>query len=84
MKPSIGRIVHYTWPRLSRNRDFNGPQGQADTVPAIIVAVLSDTVVNLRVFQDGAAAVASVTSVQEKSEHPGVEHGDYWEWPERV
>ena len=45
MKPTIGRIVHVPVdPRVN-----NG----ADTAPAVITRVWSDTCVNLRIFHDG-------------------------------
>ena len=74
MKPTIGRIVHYTF-----LNDMALPEeGQSRTVPAIIVAVWSDDCVNLRVFQDGPGVPLWKTSIVEKSASHG---GDYWEWP---
>lgn len=75
MKPTIGRIVYYTFVNHGDGPD----QGQSQTVPAIIVAVWSDTCVNLRVFQDGAAAPLWRTSVVGRSVSSG---GDYWDWPQ--
>ncbi len=49
-KPSIGRIVHY---------DYNG-----SIIPAIITKVFSDTVVNLRAFEDSTGSPLWFTSVK--------------------
>ena len=74
MKPTLGRIVHYTFPAGEQS------ESQSRTVPAIIVAVWSDTCVNLRVFQDSAANPIWQSSVCERD--AGNEaHGNYWEWP---
>lgn len=68
-KPSIGRIVHFY------DQTYSGkPEA------AIIVNVLTDVLVNLRVFKDD-AFVGYETSVKL------IGTGDasrYWDWPPRV
>ena len=50
MKPTIGRIVIYNVPDYVKN----GINGNKQTkLPAIIVAVWSETTVNLKVITDG-------------------------------
>ena len=71
MKPSIGRIVIYH--PLPNNEDFCSPN--AVDQPAVIVAVWSDTCVNLKVLTDGPHDVW-VTSVVEGKE------ARHWSWPE--
>jgi hypothetical protein len=78
-KPTIGRIVHYTFQKNADESD----RGQSDTVPAIIVQVWSDVCVNLRVFQDGDANPRWQTSVVKRDESNEA-NGDYWEWPTRA
>lgn len=50
MKPTIGRIVIYNMPDYLKN-GVNG--NKSDKLPAIIVAVWSETMVNLKVITDG-------------------------------
>jgi hypothetical protein len=81
MKPTIGRIVHFV-----QKRSY----GQEPLVhlPAIIVAVWSDTCVNLQVFTDGQNSdpentlpVKWMTSVNlDEDENPQPRS---WHWPER-
>ena len=73
MKPTIGRIVLYRVrpddpPELRNNR--------AEVLPAIITAVFSDTVVNLKIFTDGSV------DVWHTSRSLGSELGQ-WSWPKR-
>lgn len=76
MKPSLGRIVLYTLP------SDHHPVNQARTFPAIITAVHSDTMVNLRVFADGSSVMMEwVTSVP-YADQPGEPFT--WAWPPRV
>lgn len=82
MTPTIGRIVHYTFPQ-------NEPApNHGDTVPAIITAVFSDDCVNLRIFADQEPAKPSVqewrTSVIRKGADNWPYGQDCWEWPPRV
>ena len=83
MTPSIGRIVHFTQKR---------PEGLGSALvhlPAIIVAVWSDSGVNLQVFTDGSNSedgyggsnIKWVTSVMrdESAIQPRS-----WHWPEKV
>lgn len=49
-KPTIGRIVEYNTSEDSRNK-ING--NKSKKLPAIIVAVWSDALVNLKVITDG-------------------------------
>ena len=72
-KPTIGRIVHY-----KNTETEKGFQQGADTVPALITRVFSDTCVNLTIFQDAAELTRRQTSVMLGTE-PGT-----WAWPERV
>jgi hypothetical protein len=81
MTPTIGRIVHYTFPRNSPRAD-QGNSVPGDVVPAIIVKVWSDTCVNLRIFQDGQHAPIHETSVCLKDEG-NIEYGNHWDWPQR-
>ena len=70
MKPSIGRIVIYT-----------GKEAEVNTqkqCPAVVVAVWSDTCVNLRLLTDSSDAPPWVTSVTEGTGERS------WKWPERV
>ena len=82
MKPTIGRIVHFVQKK---------PAGYGDALvhlPAIIVAVLGDTCVNLQVFTDGTNSDADetnrvkwVTSANlDETETP---QSRTWHWPER-
>ena len=76
MTPTIGRIVHFTFgadPPIAR-------AGCSIIVPAIIVSVLSETRVNLRVFQDGDSNPLWRTNVERKD--VASDGADYWEWPE--
>lgn len=71
MKPTTGRIVNFRMTEDLKNR-VNG--NKQDVLPAIIVAVWSDTVVNLKVITDGINDLW-VTSVP---------YGDAqynWSWP---
>ena len=65
MKPTIGRIVHYTI------------DGAGVVVPAIVVKVYTEEVVNIRVFTNDGENPAHKTSVK-KGEQPGC-----WNWPPR-
>jgi hypothetical protein len=82
MKPTIGRIVHFVQKK---------PAGYGDVLvhlPAIIVAVWSESCVNLQVFTDGTnsddqnmSPVKWVTSASlDASENP---QARTWHWPER-
>lgn len=81
MKPTVGRIVYFTF---TPDTELSGAceAGQSRTVPAIIVAVWSDTCVNLRVFQDGTENPLWITSVSERDEG-NEQSGNFWEWPKR-
>lgn len=68
MKPSVGRIVHY------KSTDESAHWNHADTHPAIITRVHSDTCVNLTVFPDANESVTRTSCVL----------GQQWEWPPRV
>lgn len=65
MKPTIGRIVHYK-------------TDDGTTLPAIILAVHSDTCVNLEVFGAGLLEDSQPTSVLEGT---GTAQ---WQWPPRA
>ena len=84
MKPSIGRIVHFVQKK---------PEGYSEGlvhIPAIIIAVWSDTCVNLQVFTDGSNSEGSdhyQTSVKWITSSSLDETGlqpRTWHWPEKV
>ncbi len=87
-KPSIGRIVHVVQEKPAVYQKTDGPRVLVH-LPAIIVAVWSDTCVNLQVFTDGGnsdeanmSSVKWVTSLSlDASETP---QPRTWHWPERV
>jgi hypothetical protein len=71
MKPTIGKIVYYKLPDWDKT-SING--NKSDILPAVIVAVWSDTSVSLKVITDGLNDLWK-TSVQ---------FGDTtgtWSWP---
>lgn len=81
MKPTIGRVVHYKLSEQDK-KDLEGANRlgfvscntRPEVLPAVIVAVWSDTCVNLQVSLDGNKSFWK-TSVQE---------GDLesnWHWP---
>jgi hypothetical protein len=71
MKPTIGRIVIFNMPDYLKN-GVNG--NKSEKLPAIIVAVWSETTVNLKVLTDGLNDLW-VTSVS-----LGDAEGN-WNWP---
>lgn len=73
MKPSIGRIVHYTLPFA--------PIVHA---PAIITRVLSETTVNLQVFYDAAQEAQSIVNPTSVEFDESGTVGGTWHWPEKV
>jgi hypothetical protein len=75
LKPTIGQIVIYH--PLPDDEDGCQPNGAVKDLPAIIVAVWSDTYLNLKVITDGLKDTW-VTSV---SEGTGPRN---WSWPERI
>ena len=85
MKPSIGRIVHFVQAKPAWAGQYAGEVH----LPAIIVAVWSDTCVNLQVFTDGTnsdeqnmSPVKWLTSVNfDGSDTPQPRS---WHWPETV
>ena len=85
MTPTVGDKVLFTfdWDRCDRiQKNVSGvldELGQGTTVPATVVAVFSDTCVNLRVHPDGPGPDLWETSVTLKDEM--TEKGSYWEWP---
>lgn len=89
MKPSIGRIVHYTLSQhdadeINRNRVDTAQSGnharEGDVYPAMIVRIFGETpesAVNLQVFLDGNDTHwATSRTLGEGAYH--------WAWPERV
>lgn len=70
MKPSIGRLVHYTLPDLRIS-------------PAIITEVNPDGSVDLELFGDK-LRVRQVTSVKESPAAGAADAVKKWSWPERV
>ncbi|MFJ2162352.1 hypothetical protein [Streptomyces sp. NPDC087856] len=89
MKPSIGRIVHYTLSQqdadeINRRRAYTPQSGntaiEGDVYPAMIVRIFGETpesAVNLQVFLDGNDSHwATSRTVGDGPFH--------WAWPERV
>ena len=85
MKPTIGRIVHFVQKKSSTYNEA------IVHLPAIIVAVWTETCVNLQVFTDGTnsesgfnanpPSVKWITSATyDNSETPNLYT---WHWPER-
>ena len=82
MKPTIGRIVHFVQKQ---------PAGYGDALvhlPAIIVAVWSDTCVNLQVFTDGTNSDADETNRVKWVTSANLDEAETpqprtWHWPER-
>ena len=87
-KPSIGRIVHFTFGKADIDAitncegDARQRLGQSPTVPATIVNVWGDDCVNLRVHPDGPGPDLWETSVVRKQGDDDI--GPYWDWPTRV
>jgi hypothetical protein len=85
-KPSIGRIVEFTFgSALDQWRSWKSDVGQSEVVPAIITQVWSDTCVNLTVFIDGEKCTLSRLSVVrvDRLASNQTDH-DSWRWPDRV
>jgi len=91
MKPTLGRVVFYTW--------FEQFSGKQKTNPARVVKVWSDTCVNLVVDLDGGndhfspmpgeqvqlqAWATSVMRVEKPEDVPAEPHCSGWSWPPRV
>lgn len=80
-KPTIGRIVHYKTTESRRKAMEGNPANKGaynnsqSVLPAIVVAVWSDTCVNLQVIVDGHAGTMWVTSA-----NLGDGEGN-WNWP---
>ncbi len=64
MQPTIGRIVVYHTTKEEQELMKSAQVNVQETLPAMIVAVWSDTVVNLKVFLDGNLADLWKTSSQ--------------------
>ena len=85
MTPTVGDNVLFTFDFEQRKSIGDHAPGvlvelgQSTTVPAIVVAVFSDTVVNLRIHPDGPGRDLWETSVPLKDET--TEKCRYWEWP---
>jgi hypothetical protein len=86
MKPTIGRIVHYVQEKPLWAQPPGGPT-QMVHLPGIIVAVWSDTCVNLKVFTDetnsdeqNTLPIKWITSVT--MDESGTQARS-WHWPER-
>jgi hypothetical protein len=71
MKPTLGRIVIFNVPDYIKN-GING--NKQDKLPAIIVAVWSETTVNLKIITDGQNDIW-VTSVSQG------DNVNQWNWP---
>ena len=77
MAPTIGRIVLVKLRENGQPWHVNG----ADEHPAIVSEVHSETMVNVRVFQDDDAIPIWLTSVPFETDQ---EHaGSTWRWPPR-
>ena len=75
MKPTIGRVVIYHTTKDQRTDMENKPYCNEQVyLPAIIVAVWSDTCVNLKVFLDGMEDLWVNSSMQGDEEME-------WNWP---
>lgn len=77
MKPTIGRIVTYHLTEADKKLAAAKYENVNDDLPAIIVAVWSETTVNLKVFNDGREDLHKMSC--SIGEHPS-----NWSWPERV
>ena len=86
MKPTIGRIVHF----VQKTHVYG--QDKIVHLPAIIVAVWSDTCVNLQVFTDGSSSESDTApngnpqSIKwiTSASYSEAEDANYtWHWPER-
>lgn len=73
-KPTIGRIVIYNTTEAQRKEFEKNNENQAKQLPAIIVAVWSNSCVNLKVITDGKNDLWVTSSVQ------GEQDGN-WNWP---
>lgn len=72
MKPTVGRIVHYT-------PEWAGPRGNANTLPAIIIEVLAGEECRVGVFGNSAYYTALATHTEpDDTPVPGS-----WFWPPR-
>lgn len=75
--PTVGRIVHYHTTEKDREYHPRAPhQNSQITLPAIITAVWSPTLVNLKVFNDG---VADYWKTSVNISDDGKENS--WSWP---
>jgi len=79
MKPTIGRIVHYNTDdsdkaKMNAARQINGGCNNASILPAVVVAVWSESCINIRVIADGNLDLWK-TSVNQ-GDQPG-----QWSWP---
>ena len=68
MKPTIGRIVRYRTTEEDRESMRKNHQNVQEELPAIIVAVWSDTCVNLKVLLDGEGDMWVTSSSQGNDE----------------
>lgn len=80
MKPTIGRIVTYNTTQGQRDQmkafsDAGVSQNVQLQLPAIIVAVWSETCINVKVFVDGKGPDLWLTSIN-KGDGEG-----QWNWP---
>jgi hypothetical protein len=76
-RPTVGRIVHYYPGNVCET-------SKGQPYPAIITHVISDRVVNLRIFQDAQhpLPVSELTQAEVVSAEPGMA-GRRWCWPPR-
>ncbi len=86
MKPTIGRIVHYTLSEndIEANQVGSGNVKAGDTVPAIIVRAWGTdptSAVNLRVFLDGPKDLWLTSRLGAASDQINVP--GFWNWPPR-
>lgn len=87
MKPTIGRIVHY-FPTADDSKALmamGGNYGLDRPIPGVIVAVWSDTCVNLKLLTDGPYDLWK-TSVSQRTGEPTEENPQQytWDWPPRA
>jgi hypothetical protein len=75
MKPTIGRIVVYNTTEKEKEAMRTLSSNVQDKLPAIVVAVWSDTCINVKVIVDGSMPDIWRTSIN-LGEAPG-----NWSWP---
>lgn len=83
MKPTIGRIVHYFPTDKERDALALLRCNTQNVLPAIIVAVWTNTTINVKVFIDGAHEDLWKTSVVKFEGGDTENQQGKWDWPPR-